>query len=353
VSRELEAYELTRAYRLVADFANEDLSNWFVRRSRPRFWGNTNTSDARAAFRTLQEALVTIVRLTAPVTPFFSDWMHRALDGGESVHLAAWPEPDPEQIDPELEEEMEAVRALVTLGRSAREDVRIRVRQPLRALHAVLPGERRPRPELLEVLRDELNVKEVRFLDSAESLVRLVPRPNFRALGPRFQKASETAAQAIRDLDQEELRGFRSGEPVSIKVAGEAVPLEAEWLEVVEEAAGELVVKAHEGYAAALDVELDDELRAEGMARELVNRIQRMRKEAGLEITDRIRIGIEGGDPVREAMSGFRAFISGETLAVELEGPEAGAADPEGEWEAILDDEIDGVAVRLALRRAP
>jgi len=353
VGRELEAYELTRAYRLVADFANEDLSNWFVRRSRPRFWGNTDAGDARAAFRTLQEALVTVVRLTAPVTPFFSDWMHRALDGGQSVHLAAWPEPDAERIDPALEEEMEAVRALVTLGRSAREEVRIRVRQPLRTLHAVLPGARRPRPELLEVLRDELNVKEVRFLDSAESLVRLVPRPNFRALGPRFQKRSEIAAQAIRDLDEGQLRAFRTGEPVILRVAGDAIPLEAEWLEVVEEAAGELVVKSHEGYAAALDVEIDDELRAEGMARELVNRIQRLRKEAGLEITDRIRVGIEGGEPIREALAGFRAFISGETLAVELEGPGDGAADASATWDAVLDDEIDGAAVRLALRRAP
>jgi isoleucyl-tRNA synthetase len=349
VGGDLDGYQLTRGYRLVSNFVNEDLSNWFVRRSRPRFWGNTDRDDARAAFRTLWEALVTVSRLLAPVTPFVSDWLHRGLTGGESVHLAPFPVADGALLDPELEGEMEAVRRLVSLGRAAREDVRIRVRQPLRTLHAVIPGGRRPRPQVLEALKDELNVKEVAFLDTAEELVRLSGRPNFRTLGPRFQKRSEAAASAIRSLSHEELARFKDGGTVSIRVEGQEVPLDAEWLEVVEEAAGDLVVKAEDGYTAALDPTLDDELRREGLARELVNRIQRLRKDSGLEVTDRIRLGVDGPDEVRSALEGYRDFIAGETLALEVDG---GPGDDGVSWDAVLDDEIDGFSVRLALSRA-
>jgi isoleucyl-tRNA synthetase len=349
VDRELDGYQLTRAYRLVADFVNEDLSNWYVRRSRPRFWGNTDPHDARAAFRTLWEALTTVCRLVAPVVPFFADWLYRALGDDVSVHLASFPVPDEARIDGDLEREMRTVRTLATLGRSAREEVRIRVRQPLRSLRAVVPLASRPRPELLSLLRDELNVKEVRFLDSPEELVRLVARPSFRALGPRFQKRSEEAAGAIRALGDGALRAFRRGEPTSIAVNGEDVRLEPEWLEVLEEAAGNLVVKAGEGHAAALDPALDAELRAEGMARELVNRIQRLRKDAGLQITDRIRLGVDGPDEVRAALDAHRELIARETLALEVDGA---PGDLEAGYDAFLEDEIDGTPVRLALSRA-
>ncbi|MEX0856172.1 MAG: isoleucine--tRNA ligase [Gemmatimonadota bacterium] len=347
VGEELEGYQLTRAYRLVLDFVNEDLSNWYVRRSRPRFWGNTDTHDARSAFRTLWEALIGVAQMTAPVVPFFADWLHRSLDEGRSVHLASFPTPEAGRRDPALEAEMEGVRALVSLGRAAREEVRIRVRQPLRTLYSVLPGGLRPRAELLALLKDELNVKEVRFLDSAEELVRLSARPNFRALGPRFQKESEAAATAIRALDSSALRAMQAGEAVSIEVGGVSVPLEAEWFEFAEEAAGELVVKSEQGFTAALDPALDAELRTEGMARELVNRIQRLRKDAGLEITDRIRIGIGGPEEVQVAVARFREFIARETLALEVL---AVAERPDG-YEADVEDEIDGVPVQLALRR--
>jgi len=379
VGAALDGYQLTAGYRAVVDFVNEDLSNWYVRRSRARFWGNEDPADAAAAFRTLHEALLTVSRLLAPVTPFLADWLHRALSAGESVHLAPFPvvREGESRHDPLLEGEMDAVRALVSLGRAAREEVRIRVRQPLRTLQAVVPEGSRPRPELLEVLREELNVKEVRFLDSAEELVRLVPRPNFRALGPRFQKRSEVAATAIRALPEEVLRAFRRGEPAYLLVDGEESLLEPGWLDLVEEASGEWVVRAADGIAAAIDPTLDEALRTEGMARELINRIQRLRKESGLAITDRIELRIDGGAPALGAAEEFRTLICGETLATELrtdssEGRagEEGSAGPEetGEkgppatdapgaenvsaYEGQLDDEIDGIAVRFFLRRA-
>jgi isoleucyl-tRNA synthetase len=347
VGEGLDGYQLTRGYRLLADFLNEDLSNWYVRRSRSRFWGSADAEDSRAAFRTLWEALVTVSRLAAPAIPFTADWMHRALTEGDSVHLAPFPIPEPALRDPVLEEEMEGVRALVSLGRAAREEVKIRVRQPLSVLHAVIPG-RTPREAVLEVLKDELNVKEVRFLTSAEGLVTLSGRPNFRALGPRFQGASQVAADALRGLSGEALAAFRRGESIAIQVEGGSVTVEAEWLEVVESASGDLVVKAEGGVVAALDPTLDDALRREGMARELVNRIQRLRKDAGLNITDRIHLGVAGGDGVGEAAEAFRDFLQGETLALSLVvGAEELAAFPER-----LEDVVDGIPIQVALRQA-
>lgn len=334
VGEALEGYQLTRAYRAVGDFLDSDLSNWYVRRSRARFWGNDDAADGRAAFRTLWECLTTVCRLVAPVVPFHADWYYRALGGrrgvspmvGEgipqgaldSVHLAPFPAPSPGRRDADLEVEMEAVRTLVSLGRAAREEATIRVRQPLRTLLAVVPGGFPVREEVLAVLRDELNVKRVDFLTSGEELVTLSARPNFRALGPRFQKDSQLAGAAIRALGDGSLRAFRRGETVRLTVEGEEVPLEAEWLEIVEEARGDFVVRSEAGYTAALDPALDDELRAEGVARELVNRIQRLRKDSGLDITDRIRLGVFGPEGLVTPAVAHNAFIMGETLAVEL-----------------------------------
>jgi len=321
----LDAYQLTRAYRAVGEFLDVDLSNWYVRRSRPRFWGNGDPADARAAFRTLWEALRTLSTLVAPVAPFHADWYHRALTDGESVHLTPFPTPDPTLRLEELEREMEAVRALVSLGRAAREEAAIRVRQPLRTLLAVVPGGIPVREEVLEVLRDELNVRRVDFLSSGEDLVTLSARPNFRALGPRFQKASQAAGAAIRGLSDDALRAFRRGEVVRLSVEGEEVPLDDAWFDVVEEARGDFIVRSEAGYTAALDPELDDELRAEGIARELINRIQRLRKDSGLEITDRIRLRIEGPEALLAPARSHAEFIMGETLAVALDAEEATA----------------------------
>jgi isoleucyl-tRNA synthetase len=346
VREELDAYQLTRAYRTLGDFVSEELSNWYVRRSRPRFWGNTDEGDARAAYRTLWEALRTVCLLTAPVTPFVSDWIHQGLTEN-SVHLQSFPEADASGIDQALEDEMAAVRALVSLGRAAREEVKIRVRQPLGRLFAVLPGEVEIRPEVLDLLRAELNVKTVDFMESAEGLVSLVAKPNFKALGPRFQKNSELAATAIRGLSPEALSAYRNGESVSIDVAGSTVELAAEDLEVTEESKGDLVVRSENGYTAALDPVLNDDLREEGRARELVNRIQRLRKDSGLEITDRIRLAISGPQEIRSAADRFREFISGETLAVSL----TIGAEPEQDLEAKLNIQVDDLEAVIALSR--
>jgi isoleucyl-tRNA synthetase len=349
VEKELELFHVSRAYWAVGDFLNDDLSNWYVRRSRARFWGNSDSEDARAAFRTLWEVLVTVSRLVAPITPFVGDWLHRALADGESVHLASFPRPQDELVDRELEEGMEGVRALVSLGRAAREEVRIRVRQPLGRMFAVTPEGLRLEDDLLGLLKDELNVKEVDFVGSNEGLVSLVAKPNYRVLGPRFQKQTEEAATAIRTLAPQALAAYRSGDPVEIQVGEAPFTLEADELEVVEEAQGELVVQGDGRFTAALDPAISAELRREGLARELVNRIQRFRKESGLEITDRISLGIGGPQEVREAADAFREFIAGETLATAY-AVEALEGDFSG-YEALREVDLDGVAAQIGLSR--
>ncbi len=326
VRSELNAYQLTRAYRTLGEFVSEELSNWYVRRSRPRFWGNTDDDDTRAAFRTLWEALRTVCLLSAPVTPFVSDWIYRGLTG-KSVHLEAFPgyssadgsAEGPAARDESLEREVEAVRALVSLGRAAREEVKIRVRQPLKRLFAVVPEGLQIRSEVLDLLRDELNVKAVDFLASADGLVTLAAKPNYKTLGPKFGKKTELAATAIRGLSEAQLQAHAAGDPVSIEVAGHTAVLDREDLTVEEESKGELVVRSEGGYTAALDPTLDEELKAEGSARELVNRIQRLRKDSGLAITDRIRLAVYGPERIRAAAHDHHDFICDETLALQLE----------------------------------
>jgi isoleucyl-tRNA synthetase len=347
VEDELSRFQVTRAYRAVGEFLSEDLSNWYVRRSRSRFWGSGESPDARAAFRTLWEVLVDLARVMAPIAPFVSDWIHRALTS-ESVHLAPFPQVHGELADKDLEEGMVAVRALVSLGRAAREEVQIRVRQPLSNMYAVTPGNTFVEGELLALLQDELNVKTVDFLESAGKLVGLSAKPNFRTLGPRFQKNSEAAAQAIRALSSDSLASFRDGGLVEIDVAGESHTLHEDDLEVVEEGLGGLVVQSDGSFTAALDPTLDDELRREGLARELVNRVQRLRKDSGLDITDRISLGIFGDEQVQRAASDFQEFITGEALArVFL----AADLSEEGDFQFSREVEIEGVAVRLSLSR--
>jgi isoleucyl-tRNA synthetase len=349
VQRELEAYQLTRAYRALGDFVVEDLSNWYVRRNRARFWGNADQADMRAAFRTLWEALRTVSLLAAPCVPFAADWLHRALAGG-SVHLERFPEVEG-RSDARLEADMDAARTLVSLGRAAREEVRIRVRQPLRGMEAVVPGGRALSGEVLEVVRDELNVKDVRFLTTAEDLVTLSAKPNYRALGNRFGKQTNDAANAIRALDQDAIRAYQRGDTLWVEVGGERHDLLDGDMDVLQEATGEMVVKGEGGFTVALDPVLDDELRSEGVARELINRIQRLRKDAGLEITDRIELGIAGPESIRAAAGTHRDFIGGETLALEVALMDDGAEERNG-FPHMSEVDIDGTPAWIALRPA-
>ena len=337
VRDELDGYNPTRAYRAVAAFLDGELSNWYVRRARPRFWGNTDPADAQVAFATLHEALRTVALLIAPVTPFVSDWLHRALTG-RSSHTEPFPAADPALIDAVLEGQMDDVRSLSTLARAARESVKIRVRQPLGRMLAVVPG-KPPPADVLALLVDEINVKRVEFAASSEGLVRLAARPAFRGLGKRFGKRTPEAASRIRELGPEELVAVRSGGMARIEVGGVTEEVGADEMDVVEEARGGWVVRSEGRRTVALDPELTGALRREGLARELVNRIQRLRRESGLDITDRIRLGVGGTEAVCAAAREYEAAIARETLAVVVEVGEGRDGDFTFRKETVLDGE--------------
>jgi len=350
VGSDLEAYDPTRAARRLSTFVLDDLSNWYVRRTRPRFWATRRTEEAdrsaRYAFATLHEALATCALLMAPLAPFLSDWLHRALRG-TSAHLQRFPEPAGRR-EPELEQAMEDARELAALGRAAREEAGIRVRQPLRVVRVAIPGGRRLPDEVTRQLADELNVKNVDFLDHRDEIIRLSVKPDFGALGPRLGPRTPAAARVVAALGQEQARRLRSGERIEIRVDGESIEIAPSDVRVLEEAGGDLAVGTGSGYLAALDPTLDDELRREGLARELVNRVQRLRRDAGLAVEDRIVLGLAGDAAVEEAAEAYRDALAGETLAVTVEvgGQAADALDH------ARDVEIDGARARIGLAAA-
>lgn len=349
VQVDLETYELTRAARRMSAFVLDDLSNWYVRQTRDRFWATRpgNDEDLRTsdAFAVLHEALARCALLLAPFAPFLSDWMFRELTG-ESVHLADFPSPRG-WTDAELERQMDDVRRLSALGRAAREEAGIRVRQPLRELKAVLPDGRRVSESLLEILRQELNVKQVVFPGDDDALVHLSARADFGKLGPVFGKRTPEVAEGISGLEPDTIRELRRGETVMLQLDGDAVQIEPEHVRILEEARGELTVQAEDGFTAAVDGRLDDELKSEGIARELVNRVQRLRRDSGLNISDRILLTVAGDRSIEEAALKHSDYIESETLAMTLE---AGAADESvATWRQAVD--VDGAEATIGIRR--
>jgi isoleucyl-tRNA synthetase len=340
-----DAYDATTGVRALVDFVVDDLSNWWIRQSRPRFWAPDRDAEP-AAVRTLHDALVTVGRLLAPAAPFASDWLHRALTG-TSVHLAAFPTADFRR-EPELEEAMAAVRRLASLARAAREARSLRVRQPLRRIKVAVPrtADGASFRAMLPLLAQEVNVKEVEVVASDADLVRLRARPNFRELGKVFGKETPLAAAATGSLSADQLRSLESGSTVTHQVNGTQFVFEPAQVTVEREVATDWLVQSAGSWVAALDPVLTDELRMEGLAREVVNRVQRLRKEAGYEYTARIALWLDGAGAVLDAVRAHGEVIRGETLARALHvGERAARADRE---EAV---EIDGHPVTIAVAR--
>lgn len=310
-----DGYDVTAGVRAIMDFVVEDLSKWYVRRNKPRFWAPDRTADPDAV-ATLHEALVTVARLLAPAAPFASDWLHRALTG-ESAHVAPFPEAQTARADLSLEAAMDAVRRLASLGRAAREEGKIRVRQPVAGMKVAVPPQVRGPlfDELLPILQDEVNAKRIEPVDSEAALVALRPKANFRSLGKRFGKRTAEIAAAVGTLGPEPLRALESGRDVPLPIGDETVTILPEDVVVERAVATDWLVTSSGPYVAAVDPRLTDELRREGLARELVSRVQRFRKDAGFDYAERIALWIDGDEPVREAARAYEAFIRDETLA--------------------------------------
>jgi isoleucyl-tRNA synthetase len=341
------AFDATAAAQAVIQFVDDDVANWYVRLCRPRFY-DVEGDDNRAAFATLHEVLTVTCRLLAPICPFITDWMHRELNG-DSVHLAPFTRGQTAERDEKLETAMAAIRALARLGRAAREEAGIKVRQPLSRLVCVAPHlDEAALGELVPVLAGELNVKRVEFASSGDALVTLEAKPNFRSLGKKFGSRTPLAAQAVAAFTSDELRAFLRGEPLGVTVDGTSHLLALDDLTIIRRATGALVVQEEGGFFAAVEPSLTPELKAEGLARELVSRVQRMRKGAGLAVSDRIVLTIAGGPEVREVLERHGPWIAAEVLAAEL----VAVDELSGNYDATQTVDLDGVAAHVAITKA-
>jgi isoleucyl-tRNA synthetase len=326
VRERMDDYDTTFAGRAISEFV-DDLSNWYVRLSRRRFW----RGDDQAAFRTLRNCLLGVSKLLAPMTPFVTDEIYDNLDGAEpSVHLCDFPSPG--QRDEALEWRMRVVRDAVELGRAARGHAKMKMRQPLREAVVVAADRERGAIEGLEsLLKDELNVKSVRYVSEADELGRFELKPNYRALGPRFGKQMPQVAAAIAALDPARLR---AGQRVGLNFNGQDHEIGPEDVTLVLQPLDGYQVERSGTHAVALNLELDDGLRREGLAREVVHAVQAARKNAGLDVEDRIELTLGGDDELLAAAREHEDYVAGETLATSLSfdgsGVEAERAEIDG-----------------------
>ncbi len=313
VIERLDQFDATIAGRAIAEFV-DDVSNWYVRRSRRRFWDGDP-----AALATLHTVLLTVARLLAPFCPFVADEIYDNLDGSEtSVHLTDFPEPGAR--DTELEERMTVVRETVRLGLAARGQAKIKIRQPLRAAVVVATGfEREAIERLASVVQDELNVHELRFVSEADELGEIEVKPNYRTLGPRFGKQMPLVAAAVASLDGGSVATATRGEEnVAISITGQDHELSADDLLVSMKPLEGYQVEREGSHAVALELEIDDDLRIEGWSREIVRAVQLARQEAGLEISNRIVLTLDGDEDLLAAARRHQEYIAGETLAVQV-----------------------------------
>ncbi|MGB7062804.1 MAG: isoleucine--tRNA ligase [Candidatus Zixiibacteriota bacterium] len=352
VTYALDHYDLTRAARYIQEFVIEDLSNWYVRRSRRRFWQSEETPDKVAAYLTLWECLVTVCKLVAPYTPFIAEDLYRELCAKtdskhpESVHLTDFPKVVEEHVDKKLERKMESLRRIVILGRAARSRAQIKIRQPLGEMLVAVPkGDSREDLEpLFGLISEELNVKRVSFLEPGVSLVQLSAKPNFGRLGPKWGKRASPVAERMKSLSQDELMRFKNEGKLKIDLNGTSLELEPEDLEITEKEKEGWVVESANEYKVALSSVLTEELKDEGFARELVNKIQNMRKAAGFEVMDRIKADIKTTFRLQAAIRAFKDYIKRETLSSELSLVGAKGERTE-EWD------INGEKARISIER--
>ena len=349
VRRGMEAYDVTGAGRRIQTFV-DDLSNWYVRRSRRRFWnpGGRGGADTVAAFHTLHECLVTTAELLAPFTPFLAEELWSNLAAGragrpDSVHLADYPTVHEAAVDPGLDEAMALARQVVELGRRIRTETRTRTRQPLSAAVVHLPERAGSFEALLGTVAEELNVKRVDLTSSADAFGRWRAKPDFKALGPRLGPRVQAVAAALADDDGTLAGRLAAGEPVEIEVDGVSTSIGPGDVQLVRDARSGMGVAAEGDVTVALELDVTPELRREGLARELVRIVNDARKAAGLEVTDRIELAVETGGEAAAAFDAHRDEIAGETLASSIR------EDVEGFRQ---EAELDGTPVVVRLRRA-
>ncbi|MBR9855654.1 MAG: isoleucine--tRNA ligase [Algicola sp.] len=319
-------YEATRAARMISDYVQENLSNWYVRLSRRRFWKGDYQKDKISAYQTLYTCLSTVAKLSAPIAPFFMDQLYRDLDattqkeGFESVHLSDFPFFDASMVNKDLERKMQLAQKISSLVLSIRQKEKIKVRQPLQKIMIpVLDDEQRSDIEAVSnLVKSEVNVKEIEMLDDASGVLVKQIKPNFKVLGPKFGKDMKVIATEVSKLNQEDIQKFEREGELLLQLENKTVNLQLTDVEISSQDIEGWLVASSGPLTVALDVTIDDTLRKEGIARELVNRIQNLRKESGFEVTDKIDIKILKDGLVENAVSSNEDYIKTETLTAEL-----------------------------------
>jgi isoleucyl-tRNA synthetase len=320
-------YEPTKAARAISDFTQDHLSNWYVRLSRRRFWKGDYQTDKISAYQTLYTCMLTIAKLGAPVAPFFMDKLYMDLnsvthkDPFESVHLADFPEFDDAYVDKSLERKMESAQTISSLVLSLRAKEKIKVRQPLQKI--MIPvNNALQKEEILAVsdlIKHEVNIKEIELLEDASDILVKQIKPNFKTLGPRFGKDMKAIANAVINFTSEDINKMEQKGNLEVAINGKNITLERTDVEITSQDIEGWLVANEGSLTVALDVTITEELRKEGIARELVNRIQNLRKDSGFEVTDRIDVLLQKDDNIITAVNTNLSYIKAETLTEELE----------------------------------
>ena len=319
-------YEPTKATRAISDFVQENLSNWFVRLSRRRFWKGDYEQDKISAYQTLYTCLVTIAKLGAPVAPFYMDQLYKDLtnttnkEAFESVHIADFPKYEKNFVDKDLESKMEKAQTISSLVLSLRKKEMIKVRQPLQKVMIPVLGDKQ-RNEILAVadlIKSEVNVKEIELLDDASGILVKQIKPNFKVLGPRFGKDMKLISSKIQTFDQKDIEEIEKTGKISVEINGKSITLNNDEVEISSQDIEGWLVANSGGLTVALDVTITNELKKEGVARELVNRIQNLRKDSGFEVTDKIDVKLQKDGFVEQAVANNIDYIKAETLTADL-----------------------------------
>lgn len=351
----MSAYDVTRASRAISDFTIDQLSNWYVRRNRRRFWKSEKGKDKTAAYQTLAECLVAISKMIAPFAPFLAEKIYQNLkgettiDSEESVHLASAPQVDQSVVDIELEERMERAIKIVSLVRSMRMKSNLKVRQPLKKIILPISNEKQldSVKKMEDVILEEINVKQIEFVHDDSEIVHKKAKPNFKTLGPKFGKSVQIVAAKIREFSVAEISQLTTEGSMTLLLNGSEFRIDTEDVEIIHEDIKGWLVEADGPITVALDTELTEELIDEGLAREFVNRIQNLRKAAGFKVTDRIMIFHKSSNRLNQSLEKLADYVKQETLAVKL-APMGEQTSVDGIFQT---EDINGEASVIALQK--
>ena len=317
VTEAMDEYDLNKATRAINNFLNEDLSNWYIRRNRRRFWGSELNNSKKAVYQTTYQVLEGLCRLMAPISPFITEEIYRNLTGCESVHLADYPVVDKAKYQDKIEEKMDLVRDLISLGRNAREEAKIKVRQPISEV-IIDSKNKKIISDLVELIKEELNVKEVVFEDNLGTYINFIVKPNFKEVGKILGSKIKEFQEVLSKLSMDEVNKLRNDEGVVVTLSGEEFTIEPGMVDIRVESKEGFDATYKDNNFIVLNTTLTSELVNEGLARETISKIQQIRKNNGFEITDRVKVFYEGSKEYTNAISEFITNIMDETLAVEF-----------------------------------